>query len=221
MLAVAVGFAVLILPPPFLRGTATRFVPAILYFAIPLAALAYVAPTGWTAIFRRLRGWDFLLMVLFGIINIAVTLVTGALIVKFLDSTANQAISGAGTMEGGAQLLLFLRTGLQLFGEEVMSILPFLALLYWLAGRRGMSRKSAIIAATLIVAVLFAAAHLHTYDWNVAQALMGVGVARIVLLIPYIITKNIWVSTGAHILNDWIMLGVSILAASGAASAGG
>lgn len=213
MLAVAIGFAILIYPPPFLRGTVTRFVPPVLFFAIPLAALAYVAPSGWTAIFRRLRGRDFLIMILFAVINLAVTLGVNVFTVKLIETTKNAGLVGLANQGGLDQLLFFLRAVPQLFGEEVLSILPFLALLYWLVAKRGMSRKSAIVIAWLLVAVLFAAVHLHTYGWNVIQALAGVGVARLVLTIPYIMTKNIWVCTGAHILNDWIFFGVSILGA--------
>lgn len=221
LLGVAIGFAILIgLRLPFLPGSLQGFVRAILYFAVPLSALALVAGRGWTAIFRPLRGWDFVLMVAFAILNIAVTLIVGKIMISVMETTANAGIQGVGVMAGTDRVLFFARTGLQLFGEEVMSILPFLALLYWLSGRLGLSRKRAIVIATLIVAGLFAAAHLPTYGWNVAQAVMGVGTARIVLLLPYIITKNIWVSTGAHILNDWIMFGVSILSAA-AASGGG
>ena len=88
------------------------------------------------------------------------------------------------------------------------------------AGVGGLGLVAVVVIAMLLVAVLFAAAHLHTYGWNVAQALMGVGTARIILLLPYIITKNIWVSTGAHILNDWAMFGVSILSTAAATTGG-
>jgi hypothetical protein len=117
-------------------------------------------------------------------------------------------------MAGGDRLTFFALTGIQLIGEEVMSILPFLALMYWLCEWDGMGRKGAIVIATLIVAVLFAVEHLPTYNWNILQSLMGVGVARIVLLLPYFMTKNLAVSAGAHILNDWMFFGVSILAAA-------
>ena len=69
-----------------------------------------------------------------------------------------------------------------------------------------------------MVALLFAAVHLPTYGWNVIQVVLGVGVARIVLLIPYLMTKNILVSTGAHILNDWSSFTLAILAAATASS---
>ena len=40
-----------------------------------------------------------------------------------------------------------------------------------------------------------------------------IGSARIVLTLPWILTKNIWVSTGAHIINDWLLFGLSLLGA--------
>ncbi len=66
---------------------------------------------------------------------------------------------------------------------------------------------------TLLIGVLFAAVHLPSYGWNVLQVLSGVGIARLVLTIPYIITKNIWVWTGAHILNDWAFFGFALVMA--------
>ena len=100
MAAVAAGFAILILPPPILRGEFTRFVPAILYCAVPLAALALVAGKYWTAIFRPLRGTDFLWMAAFAILNIAVTLVVGAIIRSIMETTANEAVAGAAATGG-------------------------------------------------------------------------------------------------------------------------
>jgi len=37
---------------------------------------------------------------------------------------------------------------------------------------------------------------------------------RLVLTLPWIMTKNIWVSTGAHIVNDWLLFLMSLLGAS-------
>ena len=210
MCAVAAGFAALIFPPAFLRGTVTQFVPAIVFFAVPLIALAWVAPGGWTAMFRRLRGIDIVWMIAFAVANLIVTLVVGSILVAVLDTTSNPGISALSDETALDRTLFFARAVPQLFGEEVFSILPFLAML-WLFTQRGMSRKGAIVAAMLLTAVLFAAAHLPTYGWNVLQALGGVGVARLVLIVPYLITKNIWVSTGAHILNDWMFFGLTLM----------
>lgn len=213
---VALGFAAL-----FGRHVVGDTIPpvllAFLFGAIPLVALALVAGRHWTALFRPLRAADFLWMIAFAILNLVVTLITGSIINALTDATVNSAMSSAATMTPDRLVGVFIQTGVQLIGEEVTSILPFLALLYWFCGRGGMSRKAAIVLAALIVAVIFAIEHGSTYDWNIVQMLLGVGVARIVLFLPYFITKNLAVSAGAHILNDWLFIGIGILAASTAA----
>jgi hypothetical protein len=213
LLAVAVAFALLVLPPPFLRSPGGSFTTAVFYIVIPLASLAWAAGSGWTAIFRPIRIRDIFLMFGFALLNYVVTFAVGIIMMQLTETVANQASGTAAALQGAGLALFFARTGIQLFGEELMSILPFLALMYWLSGRLGLGRKLAIVIATIVVALLFAAEHLPTYNFNVLQTVLGVGVARIVLLLPYIITKNILVSTGAHILFDWSSFAFAIFAA--------
>jgi hypothetical protein len=61
--------------------------------------------------------------------------------------------------------------------------------------------------------LVFGALHLPTYDWNLVQCIVIIGTARMVLTLAYIVTKNIWVSTGAHVINDWLLLGMALLGA--------
>ncbi len=42
------------------------------------------------------------------------------------------------------------------------------------------------------------------------QAVVGIGVVRLILSLAFLITKNIWISTGAHILNDWTIFGLAL-----------
>jgi len=46
---------------------------------------------------------------------------------------------------------------------------------------------------------------------------MSVG-ARLVLTWAYVSTKNIWVTTGAHIINDWTLIGMTVFVAPLAAA---
>jgi len=69
------------------------------------------------------------------------------------------------------------------------------------------------LAAWLITAVLFGLMHLPTYGWNLVQCVAVIGSARLVLTLPWILTKNIWVSTGAHIVNDWLLFAMGLLGA--------
>ena len=83
----------------------------------------------------------------------------------------------------------------------------------WLTNRFGVGRKGAIVGAWLISSLLFGLIHLPTYDWNLIQCIVVIGSARMVLTLPWILTKNIWVSTGAHIVNDWLLFSMSLLGA--------
>jgi uncharacterized protein len=87
------------------------------------------------------------------------------------------------------------------------------ALTKWL----GASRKGAIVGAWLISSLLFGLIHLPTYDWNLVQCIVVIGTARLVLTLAWILTKNIWVSTGAHIINDFALLTLGVVGAGLAA----
>jgi membrane protease YdiL (CAAX protease family) len=201
VVACAAGFAALTLIP--YRDNAVALVPRSLFVVIPLAMFVALAGRFWTAIFRRLSWGDVLTMIVFWLINAAVTFVVGALVAGVFGATANRATDNLAAAAAGEVFLFFLGTGIQLFGEELFTILPLLAVLYLLHAKAGLTRTTAVLLSWLITAVWFGAAHLATYDFNVAQAIVVIGIARLILTLAFIRTKNILVSTGAHILNDW------------------
>lgn len=215
MAAVAIAYIALIYLLGVFPTGILGFLPAILFCAIPLAALAYVAGNAWKALFRRLRAVDFVWMVVFYILNFIVTLIVGMIVITFFETDTNPAgaiIAEASQLE---KVLFFFKAAIQLLGEEIFTILPFLAILTWLVSSRGMSRTVAIALSALAVGVIFAAIHLPTYQWHFGQAMVGLVPVRITLLLAYIVTKNIWVSTGAHVINDWVAFGLPMLAANG------
>lgn len=213
--ALAFAFAALITMQPLFHAGFAAFIPALLFTLIPLAALALVgglrAPR---ALFRPMRRPDWLLIPGFFLLNLILTFAVGLLINNFFQAEANPAGARVAEANGLDQVLFFGWTAIQLLGEEILTVLPFLAFLTLFD--RQLSRKPAIIAAALVAAVIFALVHLPTYQWNLPQALIGLVPVRIVLLIPYIITRNIWVSAGTHILNDWLIFGLSIIGSGGA-----
>ena len=142
-----------------------------------------------------------------------VTIIVGtSRVTNFLETAANPAGEMVAGQSTSGQVLFFTSSAVQLLGEEIFSVLVFLAFLAFLD--RSMSRKMALSLATLGAAVIFAVVHLPTYQWHLPQALIGLVPVRIVLLLPYIMTRNIWVSTGAHVLNDWAYFGLAVLAGS-------
>ncbi len=212
--ALAVGFAVLIgLPTPaWIDKTLSNLARATLFSAIPLATLAWRVGPHWNAIFRGFHssyvGWG----VLFGVLNLVVTALIGFVAVNRFDLARNELVGGLseGNIPGGPAMF-YLATGIQLFGEEVITILPFLFLLWLARNSLGMSRGVSVGIAWIGSAILFAAIHLPTYDWNVPQCLLMIGPVRLVLTLAYMKTKSIWSSTIAHVLNDWTMFTAAVV----------
>jgi uncharacterized protein len=210
---VVIGFLMMVLPIPWPSDTFKQFSPAILMPAIPLLALAYVAPGHWKSIFGKVGGREVKLMFGFALLNFVVSMSVGTTLTALTEVTSNASTSQLGDLDLAGRLAFFAKTIPQLFGEEVITLLPFLAVLQWCSKCLGMGRKGAIICAWVITSVVFGLIHLPTYDWNWIQCIVVIGSARMVLTLPWILTKNIWVSTGAHIVNDWLLFLMALLGA--------
>ncbi len=211
LLAVVVAYLSLVWIGQSFSGMLSGVISVSIYAGLPLIALAIVAREHWKALFSKVGVREVLLMVGFAVLNLIVTVAWGSILIRITETSANPVVGSLGEMSTGETIFFFLLTIPQLLGEELMTILPFLAILYLFATRFKMSRTTAIVIAWLLTAVLFAIEHLPTYEWHFLQALLGVGVARIFLTLAYIVTKNLWVSTGAHIINDWVIFGIALL----------
>lgn len=213
MAMLVVGFLVLGGPIPWPKGVFWQFLPALALPGIPLIALAIVAPGHWKALFGKVGGREVKLMFGFALLNIVVSMAVGAIVFSVSQATPNAATAELAGLDTAGRIAFYAKTLPQLLGEEVVTILPFLALLYWFTNSLGVGRKVAIIGAWLLTAVAFGLIHLPTYDWNWIQCIVVIGTARLVLTLPWILTKNIWVPTGAHIINDWLLFTLTLLGA--------
>ena len=209
--AAGAAFAVLLNTQQMYHSGLAGFIPPLLFVLIPLAAVAAVAgPRAPLAMFRRLALKDIGIILLFFVLNAIVTVAVGLLITGLFHTVSNPAGDMVATASRADRVLFFGWTGVQLLGEELFTILIFLGVMALLS--RVMPRKPALCIAALVAAVIFGMVHLPTYQWNVAQA-VGLMPIRIILLMPFIITRNIWTSTGVHILNDWAIFGSTAIAA--------
>ena len=207
MVGVVAGFLALITPLPFADTLFPGWLRAFLFVGLPLLGLRMASPTGWTAIFAHVGAREVKLMFAFALLNIVISFAVGSIVSAFGTVTGNARIAEAAQL-GGAQLAnFFAKVGVQLLGEELVTILPFLAILTLARNLTGMARNKAVIIAWLVSAAAFGLIHLPTYDWNLIQCLVVIGSARLVLTWAYIWSKNIWVSTGAHVINDWTLIG--------------
>lgn len=214
LLAVSVGFGILIAPIAWPVGPLGAFLPAILFPAIPMGVLALLLGRYWRSLFGPIGGHEVKWMVLIALLNIVVSMLVGALVWATTGTSANPIIASAGSLDAMGLLLLFANTIPQLFGEEVITILPFLAMMQLFTRVLGLRRSQALFASWVLSAVMFGLLHLPSYEWNWIQCVVIIGSARLVLSLAYIKTKNILVSTGAHILNDWILISMSLLGRS-------
>ncbi len=212
LIAVAVSFVVLGLAQQQFHNGIAGFIPPLLFVFIPLLAVAAVAGMRAPfALFRSVGLREVWLMVLFFILNYIVTIAVGTLLVSVFHPASNPAGDMVATASGADQVLFFLWTAVQLLGEEIFTILIFLGVMAGLS--RVMARKLALCLALLVASIIFGLVHLPTYQGHMVQAVALIPI-RIVLLIPYIITRNIWASTGAHVLNDWTTFGMAAVAST-------
>lgn len=204
--SVVAGFLALVTPLPFTDNFFAGWLGVLLFVGLPLLGLWIASRSGWTAIFARVRLREVKLMFAFALLNIVITMAIGVALKYLGTGTANAGIADAAQL-GGAQLAnFFAKVAVQLLGEELITILPFLAILALSRKLAGLARNAAVLVAWLASAIVFALIHLPTYDWNLIQCLVVIGSARLVLTWAYVWSKNIWVSTGAHIINDWTFI---------------
>jgi membrane protease YdiL (CAAX protease family) len=208
--AVVVAFLSLALTTSWSGGAFWSFIPAAALAALPLMALARVAPGHWRSLFGRVHFRELRLMLGFALLNLVVSMALGVVVLALTQVANNSSTAQLGSLDIAGRIAFFAKTLPQLLGEEVITILPFLALLQWFTQALGWGRKSSILVAWVGTSVLFGLLHLPTYDWNWVQCIVVIGSARMLLTLPWIMTKNLWVSTGAHITNDWLLFAVGL-----------
>ncbi|MDO6526189.1 CPBP family intramembrane metalloprotease [Motilimonas sp. 1_MG-2023] len=210
ILSLALASYCLMMPWPWAQNGIGVFVSAFLFAGIPLFALVMLNGQPWRAPSRPLRWRDGAWMIGTAIVNLIVTILIGMLLSHLTSVSSNPAMEQIQNQSTQQLEVFFLRTIIQLFGEELISIMPFLGLMtlfsYW-----GLKRSQSLALAILGTAVWFAVLHLPTYEWRIFQCLLVIGSARIILLIPYLVTKNILVCAGAHIINDWLLFTIFLI----------
>lgn len=165
-LSTAVGIAALLLIPQ--TSNIEALLPRVLFLVIPLAVFAYFTRSNWNLLFYKPTFADYRTMVGFFVLNLAVSGIVALMVMALFGANANRATEGLAQAGALEVIVFYVGTGIQLMGEEVFTMLPFLAIMYFFHKKGKVSRKSAIIWAWVLTAIWFAAAHLPTYGWNIA-----------------------------------------------------
>lgn len=174
---------------------------------IPIVSLMTVVKGGWTKLYKKLHFKDIFVVIGAFILMKIISIIVGYLLIAIgaiQQGGGSNPIVGIIEKNSNFQnIVLLFNTFVQLCGEELITIIPFLCIMFIGVKKFNMTRKSATILGWIVSAILFGALHLSTYNWNIIQAIIGIGIARLVLTYPYVKTKNLWVSSFVHILNDW------------------
>lgn len=184
---------------------------AALFVGIPLVVYALAVPGHWRTIFHRMTGREVLTMLGFTALSLVVSSIAGVIAGLVTQTHANGMGGVLHGMGIGDRIMTFVSMVPQLLGEEIFTILPLLAVLWFAVTKLRLPRTAAIVIAWVVTAVLFALIHLPTYGWNIVQCLIIIGSARLVLSLAYLVTKNLWVSTGTHVLGDWTLFAIPLL----------
>ncbi|KRB48751.1 CPBP family intramembrane glutamic endopeptidase [Phenylobacterium sp. Root700] len=206
----AAGFAALLLSPSLLPGRLGGWIGVGLFVLLPMLGLRMATGRHWAAMFHPPTARDVWIGLAFAPLTLLMSAAVAVGVMRVGLTSANPVGAILLKLQGADLALFVAATAPQLLGEELVTIIPFLALLTALSTHKA-PRKVAILVAWIGSAALFGALHLSTYQWHLGQALLIIGTARLVLTIPYLITKNLWSSTIAHIANDWIGFGVILL----------
>lgn len=206
LLAVAAGLAVLLL-----GQSALGELPAVLLFvALPLVGLMVLTGGRLRLVLPRPTGRDVAVGLGFGLLNLIAVPLLGWLVTRLIPTAPNPVNDLLSRLTPETIPGFFAMTGLQLIGEELVTVIPFLAVMV-LARRLGASRPAAIVIGAIGAALTFAAMHFPTYQWHILQTVLLIGGARLILLGAWLTTRNLWASVIAHIFNDWTLFGVLLL----------
>lgn len=100
-------------------------------------------------------------------------------------------------------LLVLFKTIFMLIGEELFVTVPLIIIVILLVKKVKISQSSAVIVATIITSLLFGAIHLPTYQWNLFQSFVIIGLTRIPFTIATLKTNSMLSGVIAHIAYDW------------------
>ncbi len=209
--ACTTGFAALLALPRLVPGAAGGWAGAILFVALQLAGLALAVGSAWKAIFRRPTLREVLIALACVPLMVLVPGAVAFLVVGGADLAANPGIQAIGAMAPAHAANAMAMSAVQLLGEELVTILPFLVLLTLLHRARA-KPWLALGVSWIATALAFGALHLPTYGWHFGQALLVIGAARLILTGVYMLTRNVWASTITHVANDWMGMALAMLA---------
>lgn len=170
----------------------------LLDLAIPFLIFGVIANWKYNLICKKIKKSDLKLILILLLLQIIFSLIISILLIFVLNLniTPNPASNEI------TSLIFWIIFPLQIFGEELLKIIPFIILLT-LFYKLTENRKNSIIISTIIVLIMFGLIHMPAYN-NIISVILLQGIGSIFGMYSYIKTKNILVSFILHLIFDII-----------------
>lgn len=182
----------------FLPHNGLERAEGLLYFLIPFLIFGIVSSWKYDLICKKLQRNDLKLIISLIILEFIFSIAI-ALIIKYIFNIHAQTNPAIGEL---SSLLFWIVFPFQIFGEELLKIIPFLLLLT-IFYKISNNRKISIVISTALVLIMFGLIHLPAYK-NIFSVLLLQGLGSIFTMFGYLKTKNIFVSYLIHIIYDTI-----------------
>ncbi|WNY28779.1 hypothetical protein MmiEs2_09830 [Methanimicrococcus stummii] len=170
----------------------------ILYFIIPVLGFGFAVDWKFGLICKKFKKGDFKLIVILLIAEFVFSSVLNFALTYFgVVAQDNPVISQL------TSISTWLVFPFQIFGEELIKIIPFIVFLM-LFYKFTKNRKMSIVIATTLSLLIFALLHLPAYE-SLISVLFLQGLGSIFTMYAYLKTKNILVSYAIHLLLDTII----------------
>lgn len=193
----------------FLPKIPATVVMDVFLVSVPMLLLWWFTKSTSLALFKPIKGRDVLTIIKYTLLLIVVGIGSTILLkIAGFQTTANAASDQINGVSG--YLLLFFDNVLSLFWEELISLIPFLAMMAGLKAL-GMNRKMNVILSALATSIFFGALHLPSYQWNIPMVFTSIVLLRLVLDLLYLKTKNIWITYVTHLLYDSFVFALPFL----------
>ena len=186
----------------------------VITFFIVFFTYKTISGSRWNALFKKLEKKEIVYSVSVGIVGMIMTVLYTKFILNdifHVKTVADLATQRESSTNIGIDISTFITTFIQLILEEMWVIVPFLFVLVICHKTLKITRKTSILLAWTISSIIFGLYHIPSYDGNVAQSLLVIGVSRLFLTFPYLRYKNIWASYIAHCAWDFSPLVITLL----------
>ena len=169
----------------------------VLYMVILLIPILYVSKGNFRLIFKKPQNSDIPVVIICVVVYIIFTLAMAFVLNALGFNLAANSVGG----EGISSIVILFTILVQLIGEALIKVIVFLismGLIYHFIK----DRKISVIVSIAVACIVFGLVHLGSYDGNIVQCLLVIGLGCVIHFYPYIKTKNIVNSYLTHLLID-------------------